>query len=82
MKLLFRAADRYIEESDWKALAVLKFCLMSLGVLLGCKVPERRKAPVVLGAGAAFFVTYIPLMAKLFRTFAKVLDEAKEETNP
>ena len=39
MKLLFRAADRYIEESDWKVLAVLKFCLISLGVLLGCKVP-------------------------------------------
>lgn len=82
MKLLFRAADRYIEESDWKVLAVLKFCLISMGILLGCKVPEKKRTPVILGAGAVFFITYIPLMAKLFRTYANVLDEAKEDTNP
>ena len=31
MKKVFTAADRYIETSNWKTIAVLKFCLLALG---------------------------------------------------
>ncbi len=71
MKKLFAAANRYVETSDWKIIAVLKFCLISLGLMAGMKIrPEHRK-PVFLGALGTFIVTYIPLMAKFFRVFTE-----------
>ena len=33
MKKLFDAADRYLKIADWKDMALLKFCLFSMGVL-------------------------------------------------
>ena len=45
MKRLFEIADRYIETSDWKTIAVLKFCLISLGVMLGMGVKEQYRKP-------------------------------------
>ena len=42
MKKLFEAADRYIQSSDWKVIAVLKFCLVSLGMIVGMLIkPEH-----------------------------------------
>ena len=35
MKKLFAAANHYVETSDWKIIAVLKFCLISLGMMIG-----------------------------------------------
>ena len=69
MKRLFDAADRYIQTSDWKLIAVLKFCLLSLGVMAGMAVKKKHKKPVLLSALCVFIVTYIPLMARLFRIF-------------
>ena len=43
MRKLFEAADRYVETSDWKIIAVLKFCLISLGVILGMEVKEKSR---------------------------------------
>ena len=71
MKKLFEAANRYIETSDWKIIAVLKFCLISLGLMAGMQIrPEHRK-PVFLGALGTFILTYIPLMARFFRVFTE-----------
>lgn len=78
MKFLFTAADRYLDESDWKTLTLIKFCLCAMGVLLGCNVPAKQKKPVMIGAGAIFIATYIPLMAKLFRVFQAQAREEKE----
>ena len=69
MKKLFRAANRYIETSDWKMIAVLKFCLIALGVLFGMSVKKEHRKPVLVTALAVFFATYIPLMKKFFRIF-------------
>lgn len=69
MDFLFRAADRYLEESDWKTLALVKFCLCAMGVLMGCNVPEKQKKGVMAAAAAVFAITYIPLMKKLFCIF-------------
>ena len=31
---LFDVADRYCKESSWKTLALLKFCLFSIGLIV------------------------------------------------
>lgn len=69
MKKLFDAADRYIATSDWKIIAVLKFCLISLGMMLGMAIGEKYQKPVVFGALGVFVATYIPLMYKFYRVF-------------
>ena len=40
---LFDAANQYCRESDWKTLAMLKFCLLSLGMAIGVLLPEGIK---------------------------------------
>ncbi|MBO6017413.1 MAG: permease of phosphate ABC transporter [Oscillospiraceae bacterium] len=69
MKKLFAAADRYLETSDWKIIAVLKFCLISLGMMIGMQIKPKYKKNIFLGSLGVFAVTYIPLMAKFFRVF-------------
>ena len=71
MKKLFDAANQYIETSDWKIIAILKFCLISLGLMLGMKIRPQHRKPVFLIALGVFFVTYVPLMAKLYRVFTE-----------
>lgn len=46
MKQLFRCADHYIQSRDWKMLTGLKFCLCSIGILLGVLVPVKHKKTV------------------------------------
>ena len=69
MKKMFAAADRYLETSDWKIIAVLKFCLISLGMMIGMQIKPKYKKNIFLGSLGVFAVTYIPLMAKFFRVF-------------
>ena len=71
MKKLFDAANRYIETSDWKIIAVLKFCLISLGLMIGLQIRPERKRPVFLGAPGVFGASYIPLMVKFYRVIAE-----------
>ena len=67
MKKLFAIADTYIQESDWKTLAMLKFCLAAMGVIIGVLLPKDKKKPVLIATGTVFFLTYVPLMVKFFR---------------
>ncbi len=71
MKKLFDAANRYIETSDWKLIAVLKFCLIALGMMLGMLIRPRHKKTVFLGALGVFLLSYIPLMLKFYRVFTE-----------
>ena len=66
---LFEAANRYVETSDWKIIAVLKFCLISLGMMVGMMIKPEHKKPVFLGALGVFGMTYVPLMVKFYRVF-------------
>ena len=70
MKRLFEAANQYIETSDWKIIAVLKFCLISLGMMIGMQIRPEHRRPVFLGALGVFIAAYLPLMAKFCRVFA------------
>ncbi len=65
MKKLLDYADRYIENSTWKDVAMLKFCLFSLGILAGMQIPKKDKKEAGILALAVFVLTYIPLMKKL-----------------
>lgn len=64
MKKLFDYAAKYLEKSDWKDLAMIKFCLFSTGILAGIRIPEKYKKQAGCAAAVVFAVTYIPLMAK------------------
>ncbi len=66
MKQLFDSADRYLKASSWKDLTLIKFCLFSMGLLLGQLVPEKHKKTCIIAAAFVFILTYIPLMAKYF----------------
>ena len=71
MNKLFEAANRYIETSDWKTIAVLKFCLISLGMLIGMAIGKKAKKPVFLGAIGVFAMTYVPLMVRFYKVFTE-----------
>lgn len=64
MKKLFDYADQYIQESSWKDMAMLKFCLFSMGILAGIHITGKNRKKAGVMASAVFAVTYIPLMAK------------------
>lgn len=66
MKKLIQTANLYVQESDWKVFAILKFCLLALGIIIGVNVPKEHKKYVLGGSLAVFIATYIPLMAKFF----------------
>ncbi len=61
---LLCAGNRYLKEMDLADMAALKFCLASMGVLMGLGVSARHKKPVGLLAAILFVGTYIPLMSK------------------
>ncbi len=64
MNKLFGYANRYLEKSDWRDIAMLKFCLFSMGILAGIRIPEKNRKQAGCVAAAVFVATYIPLMAK------------------
>ena len=71
MEKIFEAANRYVAESDWKTIAVLKFCLISLGMMIGMFIKKEHRRPVMIGALCVFAVTYAPLMAKFSWIFTE-----------
>ena len=78
MKQLFDCADHYLHAKDWKMLALVKFCLCSVGILLGLSVPGKHKKAAGGFAAGVFLATYIPLMAD-FLTFAASFFRPKEK---
>jgi len=67
MKRWVQSADQWIRQSSWKDVALLKFCLAAMGILIGLQVEKEDRNPVALGAGAVFLVTYFLLMKKYLR---------------
>ena len=72
---LFGYADRYLQQSNWKDLALVKFCLCAVGVLLGLAVPRSRRRQIGFAAVLVLVVTYVPLMNK----FLHVVVQARRE---
>ena len=66
MKRLLYYGDLFMSKSDWRDMALVKFCLFSMGLLVGTQIPRKNHKPVMFFAFLVFICTYIPLMAKLF----------------
>ena len=79
MKKLFGYADAYIKESTWKDLALIKFCLAAIGLLIGLEIPQEKKKPTAIAAMLVFIVTYVPLMTKFFRVIMNCNQKDKAE---
>lgn len=71
MKRLFGYADAFMKESGWKDWALVKFCLLAVGVMLGLAAPKKAKKKVLFVAMAVFIATYIPLILKFIRILLK-----------
>mgnify|MGYP000212821489 CR=1 FL=1 len=54
MKKLFGYADEYIRKSDWKDMALVKFCLMSIGLMIGMFVPKGEEKVGSAHSGSGF----------------------------
>ena len=67
MKRLLDYGNEFIKQSDWKDLALIKFCLCAVGVMWGMALPKKSHKPAAFIAVSVFVATYIPLMLKLFR---------------
>ena len=77
MKKLFECANQYVKDSNWKDLALIKFCLCAMGMMIGLCIPkEKKKYPLILAA-IVFTVTYIPLMKKYIKIAARSLSPEK-----
>ncbi len=67
MKKLFTSADEYIKSCNWKDLTLIKFCLWSIGVLIGVNLPRKnRRAATAVSAGV-FVATYIAIMPRFLK---------------
>lgn len=69
MKRLFESANLYLRKSTWKDLAMIKFCLFSMGIIVGILLKEDFTKIVFICALFVFVITYIPLMMKYYRVF-------------
>ncbi|MGM9590929.1 MAG: permease of phosphate ABC transporter [Faecousia sp.] len=68
---LFEIANQYCKESTWKTLAMLKFCLIAMGIAIGMFIPDGARTVVLVICAVVFVVTYIPLMKKFFDLFRR-----------
>ena len=67
MKNLFELGNQYAKESDWKDFALLKFCLCSMGIIIGTQVTPKYKKTVICASIGVFIATYVPLMTIVYR---------------
>ena len=79
MKRLMDAADRYLRDCTGKDIAVLKFCLLALGIMLGIAVPARKKRASAWLASLVFVGTYVPLMSKFLPYLLNGRETAEEK---
>lgn len=68
MKKLFDWADDCIRQWNWKNVALLKLCMLSLGVLAGLALPRRARTRARAVCGGIFLLTWVPLMADLLNS--------------
>ncbi|WP_069997664.1 hypothetical protein [Cellulosilyticum sp. I15G10I2] len=77
MKKLLSYGTEFMKQSDWKDLALIKFCLCAVGVMWGMALPKKAHRPVAFIVVSVFVATYIPLMLKIFR----IMDELKSKNS-
>ncbi len=71
MRHLLAYSDKFMKQSNWKTLSLLKTCLLSLGIIIGFAIPKQHKQTTLFVAMGLFIITYIPLMAQMLHMIAK-----------
>ncbi len=81
MSKLFELGNRYAKESNWTDFALVKFCLCAMGILIGMRIPSKRKTMVTAVSASVFIAAYVPLMAKLFKIALREEAPAEQMTD-
>ena len=75
MHRLLKAGDNYLKKMDLEDMAALKFCLLSLGTLMGLGISPRNRKPVGMLAGLLFLGTYVPLMSDFLAEYQRTHED-------
>ncbi len=67
MKKLLDWANDCIRQWDWKDVALLKFCMLALGILAGLAMPHRGRRLAKQICAEIFLLTWATLMVDCFR---------------
>ena len=73
---IFKTANNYISTCDWKDLALMKFCLVGLGMMAGGILAKKYRKEVICVGASLFTATYIPVMAKVSE---KIVEDLKND---
>lgn len=65
MQKIKKILNRFFKQMSAADCGFLKLCVCAVGVLIGLNVPKKAKKAAGVAAGAAFLITYIPIMSKL-----------------
>lgn len=76
MKNLIKYANEYLKKIDITDLALIKFCLIAIGVLIGISIPIRDKKKAGFIASIIFALTFLPVMMK----FLGVIPDSKKKS--
>lgn len=71
MQKLLDYGDEFIQQSNWKDLALIKLCLWAMGIICGMAIPKKAHKSVAFIAILVFIMTYVPLMIKLLTIIDK-----------
>ena len=64
MRPPFAAADRYLRVCTWKDMALLRFCMFGMRLLVGARLPRKSCTTAAVIVAVLFSVPYVPMMAK------------------
>lgn len=81
MKKLLDWANDCIRRWSWKDVALLKLCMLALGVLAGLALPRRAHREARTLCGGVFLLTWVILMAD-FLNSAPFWQEGAEAAAP
>lgn len=71
MKHLMEVGERYIKNMSIWDMALLKFCLCAVGIMIGMAMPKKSKKYMVFAATGVFAVTYVVLMMPFLKLFSE-----------
>ncbi len=77
---LLDLSTRYLQESDWRDLALFKICCIAFGICVGICVKKEDKKTLGIIALVVFALTYMFIMAKLL-TMGEDFDFDYEDYN-
>ena len=66
MQKIFDAANQYCKESNWKTIAMLKICLLAMGIIIGMSIPEKSKNKIRPICCGFYGGTVVPLLKKYY----------------